>query len=764
MIKKLLISFVLILISFFGFSQNKINGVVVDGKTGDLLKGAKVLLTESKLTTTTGEDGIFIIKDIPEGKYHIAISYMGYRADTILIGIGKKTDRYIECRMQQAVVDISSVTISASRSLKGDKVPASIDVVTKQNIQQLPVLTIDDAFLLVPGLNASRAYGIYNKTGDISIRGLNRNIQTLILYDGIPYSLFDGSANIWNKVNVDDVENVEVLKGANSSLYGANAMAGVININTQKPQKPIEIKARLFYGTYNTQGGALNFKGMQGKNNKGFYWGASGFYRKGDGYIMTPDSLRVSSDVKTYIMEYNSSLKAGYMFAKDHYLEAAYQFSSDKRGTGSKFYEEQGSFNQYHTHFARLSYNRIKAKSEIHVNGFFKKDFYLKQNESVKSSGLYSFYNTYTQTQDGGVWISYSARLGKYNYLTAGADFKTGSSLSKDIYHTSTDTIINNGKMDFAGVFIQDELSLIKNKLIVLGSLRFDYVRFYDGIFHIDAPTLATTFLTAYQADFTDKSWNAFSPKLGVKYIFNPSYNVYATYSSGFRPSNISDISRTGDVSKGFKLANPDLKPERIQSFEIGAGMRPLPWMTIQPCVFYSIGTDFQYFVATGDSVYTSGTNMKPVIKRQNVGRVDIAGVECKLSFQIRKNIQLVACYTYNNSRIASFAADSGSTKDLTGNYLIDVPKNLITGAFIWNNRIVNTTLTGKFNDKEWIDDENTLQLNSYFNFDLKLQHTFYNKIGCALTVQDILNKRLIDSKGLLSPGRMIMFEVSFNW
>jgi outer membrane receptor protein involved in Fe transport len=764
MIKSALISLVIMLAALPGFTQNKINGMVTDAQTGSLLKGASVLVTELHISSSTDDEGLFTFKNLPEGKYHICISFIGYRPDTILITLGKKTDKYIECRLQPAVIDISTVTVSASRSNKGDKVPASIDVVTRQNIQQLPVITIDDAFLLVPGLIASRNYGIYNKTGDIIIRGLNRNIQTLVLLDGIPYSLFDGSANIWNKMNVDGVDNVEVLKGPNSSLYGANAMAGVININTSKPLKPLEIKARMFFGTYNTQGGALNARGYKGSENKGFYWGVNGFYRKSGGYIMTPDSIRDSNDVKTYLMEYSSSLKAGYTFGKDHSLEASWQYAYDNRGTGSQFYENEGSFNRYNSHFARLSYNRITKKSEIHVNAFFKKDYYLKQNESVKSSGNYTFYNTHTDTRDGGIWATYSVRLGKFNYLTAGADLKSGATFSDDVYHTSTDTIRNNGKMNFAGVFVQDELSLCKDKLIILGSLRYDWVRFYGGVFQIYSPTVATSFLTDYQSEFTDQNWFAFSPKLGIKYIFNPDYNIYGLYSSGFRPSNVSDISRTGDVSKGFKLANPGLKPERIRSLEIGAGLRPLKWLLLQPCVFYAIGTDFQYFVATGDSVYTSGSNMKPVIKRQNVGRVDIAGIEAKLSLSLRKNISFTTAYTYSHSQIKEYNSDSTTNKDLTGNYLIEVPQHVVAAAFVWNNRIVNLTLTGKYNDKEWIDDENTLQLDAFFTFDAKLQRTFYNKIGVSLTVQNILDKRYLDAKGLMSPGRFILADVTFNW
>ncbi len=765
MIQKSILTLLLFFAACFAYSQSNINGIVIDDQSGNLMPGTSVVLLENKFTTSTNADGVFVFKNLPEGKYHICLSYVGYKTDTMVVSLGRKFDRYVESRMQAIVVDISTVTISASRSMKGDKVPASIDVVTKQRIQQLPAITVDDALLLIPGLNASRSYGIFNKTGDISIRGLNRNIQTLILLDGIPYSLFDGSANIWNKVNMDEVDNVEVLKGANSSLYGANAMAGVININTQKPQKPLEIKARVFYGTYNTQGGAVNFRGFQGKNNKGFYWAANGFYRKSPGYNMMPDSIRASTDVKAYVMEYTAGMKAGYQFAKDNTLEGVYQFSYDKRGSGSKYYESDGSFNQYQSHFARLSYNRITKKSEIHVNGFFKKDYDLKQNESVKKqSGLYTFVDSYTETQDAGLWFSFSTRIGSHNYLTAGADFKTGATFSDDIYHTSIDTIKNDGKMNFAGAFVQDQLSLLHDKLIILGSLRYDWVRFYGGVFQIYSPTLATAYMANYANDFTEKNWFALSPKLGAKYIFNPNYNIYALYSSGFRPSNVSDMSRTGDVSKGFKLANPDLKPERIQTFEVGAGLRPWKWLLFQPCVYYSIGSDFQYFVATGDSVYTSGSTMKPVIKRQNVGRVDILGFESKFVFNIHKNISLTACYTYTSSKIGSFVVDSNTTKDLTGKYLIDVPKNVFAAAFMWENRYVNVCLTGKFNDKEWIDDENTLYLDSYFNFDAKLQHTFYNKIGCALTVQNIFNKRLLDSKGLLSPGRIIMFELSFQW
>ncbi len=746
-------------------AQSKICGLVIDEQTGNLLPKASVLVTELNFTISADIDGTYTFKDLNPGTYHVIVSYIGYKSDTTVVTLGRKTDRYLYHRLNRTVVDMSEVSVTASRTAKGLSLPGRVDVLTRTQLQELPLVSVDDALMLVPGLNASRNYGIYNKTGDVTLRGLNRNIHLLILLDGVPYSLFDGSSNLWNKLSSGKIDNIEVLKGPNSALYGGNAMSGVININTQKPQKPFEARAKVFLGTYNTQGGEVTVGGNLAKNDKGFSWGAGGYFRKSGGYVMAPDSVRTPYDVKTYLMEYNVMAKVAYQFAKGHNIEVQYEYSSDRRGNGSRYFEELGSYNHYRTHFTRLAYNRVTEKSEIHISAFLKKENYIKQNETIKkNSGLYTFYNTHENTHDEGIWFTYTTRKIKNNVITAGADFKTGGCFSKDIYHTSVDTIENNGKMDFYGVFVQDQWSLLKNKLVFHAALRADLVRFYDGNFHIYSPTLATEYLYDYQGDYASKLWFALSPKAGARYVFHENYEIYTLYSWGFRPPQINDLSRTGDVNKGFKLANPGLKPEHLQSIEVGAGIRPAKWLLMQPVFFYSTGSDFQYFVATGDSVYTSGTSMKPVIKRQNVGQVNIAGFEFKTKISFTKNIHLTACYSYNFSVIGKYEMDSNSVSDLTGKFLIDVPKNLASGAFVWNNNIVNTTITAKFIDKEWVDDENTLQLNSYFTFDAKLQRLFYNKINCAVLCQNILNKRFVDSKGYLSPGRYFLIEVSFNW
>lgn len=754
-----------ILLSANLMAQYSIKGIVLDMNTGNPLAGAPIIIQNAGRSAVSDKNGSFFIQDIEAGNYILNVQYVGYESVSREVQTGKNHEKFVSIYLSSRAIDIPAVIITASRTEDNRKyIPASMDAIEQSQIQQMPVLSPDDLLILVTGVNAARNYGIFNKTGNVIMRGLNRNIHNLVLLDNVPFSLSDGSSNVWNKLSTDNIDNIQIVKGPNSSLYGSNAMSGVINILSVKPDRKFQGRAKAFYGSFNTFGGMFNMMGTLARP-KGFYWKTNAFLRKSDGYIMVPDSVRQESDVKTALLEYHLGATVGYQFADKNYIEAEYDYSYDHRDAGSKFFEDDGSYNQYRTHFARISYNKTKNNYEIHANGFFKRENYLRQNEGVKkNSGNYTFYNTEAITQDMGLWLSYTRKILGAHYLTVGCDYKNGSSDSDDIYRTSTDTIINIGKMRYFGGFIQDVSTLFNGKLSIMAALRFDAVFFHKGVFQIHSPSLITEFLLPYEEDFPDKNWNTFSPKAGIKYNFNKKYNVYTSYAYGFRPPTVSDMTRTGDVSKGFKLANPDLKPEHIHSIELGSELMPLQSLFINPVIFFSVGNDFQYFVSTGDSVITSGSNPKPVIKRENIGNVHIAGAEIKVKYNIYRGMSLTACYTFNHSQIAEYNASAEDNKDLKGKFLIDVPKNLVSLIWQWNNKIVNTCITAKYNGAEWADDENTFKMAPYFLLDMKISKTFRNTVGLSLSIQNILDKRIPDSKGYVSPGRFILAEIFYNW
>jgi len=299
--------------------------------------------------------------------------------------------------------------------------------------------------------------------------------------------------------------------------------------------------------------------------------------------------------------------------------------------------------------------------------------------------------------------------------------------------------------------------------MTVSAGLRYDVARFFDGAFTIEEPTSLTEFMTAFPTHFNDATWHAWSPKLGVKYHFNNKTDMYISYSHGFRPAMLDDMCRNGNISKGFKLANPQLKPESVDNFELGADWYPVPSVSIKPSLYYTPGRDFQYFVGTGDSVVTGGDNLKPVLQRQNVSKVRVLGAEITCSWQIVKSLSISANYAYNDSRITAFDTTGVIGKDLTGKYLMEVAKNQAFAVIYYNSEILQASLVFNYKGPQWSDDENTKQTPGYSIFDLKLGKTFFRQLTASLVIMDIFNTRDYESKGNISPGRFFMLNLSYR-
>ncbi len=761
--KKLL--FVLLMLMIFssaGAQQTVITGRVFSSVTAAPLAGAHVGLQGTALSAATDQEGWFTLTTAAKGRFTLKFSYMGYATDSLKVLLDGSPVKFTKT-LFPATVRISTVEVTANRGEQPVQTsPVRVDVMTASEIESMPVISADELLMAIPGINAARTYGMYNKTGDVTMRGLNRNVHALLLMDGVPLSLLDGSASNWNRIDASNIERIEVLKGPNSSMYGGNAMAGVINIITKRPMEKLSGSAGFSYGSFNTFGGRVSLGTRSGKGDKRYAYGLlNASTRQSDGYIMTPEELRDSTDVEMNVREYNVGLKGGYVFQPDHVIEGEYNFSYDRRGNGSQIFEPSGNYNEYHTHYARLRYSRKTAKTELSVNGFFKQEKYSKLNESMKSNGLYYFLQTDAITRDYGLWCSWSARLGQHQELTVGADAKYGNTSNLDYYHTSYDTIRYNGRMGFYGLFVQDMLSLCRDRLVISAGLRGDLINFEGADFHIYSPGLTTAFMADYQGDFRDTLWFALSPRVGVAWNFSASKSVYLSWSRGFRSGTLSDMCKTGDVNKGFKLANPGLSPESLDNFEVGSRLRFGGKFTLEPGVYLSLGHDFQYFVGTGDSLYTTGSKLKPMIRRENIGEVMIYGAELKSLYQPNAHWEFLLNYSYSHSSVTLYQLGTYIGKDLTGMSLIEVPDHILFGRVQWRNRFVTTVLGARYYSAEWVDDENTLRMDPYYVLDLKLYRTFLQRATVSLTIQNLLNNRFTDSKGMLNPGIFCLFDCS---
>ena len=663
-------------------------------------------------------------------------------------------------------VNIDEIIVTANRNSRPiDDIPGRIEKIDARTIEEVPVQNVDELLRNVANVHVNRSWGIFSKNASVTMRGLDGSARVLVLMDGVPLNKSSGGSINWNLVSTNAIENIEVIKGPASALYGNNAMAGVISISTKRPTKKIQGEVGLFGGSYKSFGGEFNIGGINLKNNKGLSWSINSFYRQGDGYIFVPEEIRDSTDVKTAMHEYNIGAKLAYHFNENHKIEVAYQTYDDIRGQGRQVYEELGEYVSLNTHLFRANYQGTFNKTQLNAIAFYQHENEFKQSESIGSnSGKYKLSDRDSYKDDIGLWINATTTLSEKNILTYGIDLKRGKADVTNTYYTSTDVLTYAGTLDFIGFFIQDELKMLDEKLILVAGARMDFSRYYDGKLIVENPTSNTGFISSFDTNFMASSWSSFSPKIALKYKFAQRQSVYISYSQGFMPPRLDDLSKSGKIRKGFKMANPELGPEYLTNYELGFTLGFFNKLTIEPSVYYSLGKDFQYFVGTGDSIDTGGDVPKPIYQRQNIAKVEVIGAEISVGYSVLRNILLSVNYTYNHSTIIEYIKPEGYEKDLTGKYLIEVPRHMAYAGIRWENKIVNTTISYNYISSQWYDDENTIHIDAYNLIDVQFSRSFGEHFFASLSIQNIMDNEYIDRKGYLSPGRFITAEIKYKF
>ncbi|MFA5418403.1 MAG: TonB-dependent receptor, partial [Bacteroidales bacterium] len=331
-------------------------------------------------------------------------------------------------------------------------------------------------------------------------------------------------------------------------------------------------------------------------------------------------------------------------------------------------------------------------------------------------------------------------------------------------YRTSTDVLTYEGILDFYGIFFQDEYKFAQNKLELLVGARMDFATYSGGKLIVENPTTNTGFVDPFDQNFDQNRWSSFSPKIALNYKLSESHTVYVSWSKGFMPPKLDDLSKSGKINKGFKLANPELKPEYLTNYEVGATLKFFDKLTIEPSVYYSVGKDFQYFVGTGDSIDTGSGDLKPIYQRRNISNVEVLGAEISTSFLLLKNLVFNANYSFNNSTITKFNRPDDYEKDLTGKYLIEVPKHMVYICLGWENKYFNSWLSYNYLSSQWYDDENTIAIDPNSTIDWQIAKTFAKRYQASLTVQNIFDTEYIDRKGYLNPGRFVTLEIKYKF
>lgn len=750
------------------YSQGKVEGYVKGKTDGKPISGAHI--STGKVVKATNGKGYFIIDNLSEGSHSIKVSAIGYSTQEIKIFVTNGETESVEISLEDDYHFLDEVVVSATRTeSRISDIPGRVEVLSPEKLALSSAQSIDEALTLLSGVQNSRSFGLFSHKATISMRGVSGKEQarTLVLLNGIPVNKADGGSVNWNLISTGEIDRIEVVKGPGSALYGGNAMGGIINVVTKKPKKPIEASLTADYGTFNTRGVKGKFAGNL---QNGFYWIANGQFRKSDGYITQSYADQVANPfiVKSTFDEKVINIGGGYSKNEIFSADIDLTYYDDMRGTGELVFQPLGNTTDHDTYQLRSAFNGKVGDLKWNASLFYLQEHYKRVSEWFKDD--YTWYDVLSVRSDYGLLsgVSYSI---KNHLLTTGFDFRVGAVDAADIYYTSTDKVDNRGKMNFYGIYVQDELSLFAGKVKLVAGLRYDLASFYDGAFIINSPSAETVFMNQYQFEnLEDVSWGAVSPRLSVQYKPSEMFRLFAGYGRGFRPSVLDDLCRSGRVRGGFKVASPNLKPEYLDNLEIGADYKPLAWLKVSASAFYSKGTDFLYYVSTGDSI-DMGFGLRPIMIRSNISEVDIFGFETDFSVTPIRNLNIYGNYAFASSKISGYKPLNPEDFNLTGKFLTDVPMHSFALGAMAHSQFVNAGVTCRYTGEMFVNDQNIYdeivlsdRYPAVLTFDFKVMGEVFHYGTVSLIVQNIFDKQIYESKGAVGPGRFIVLEVGVKY
>jgi len=225
------------------FSQSTFKAVIKDNETKEPLSGATAVIQGTTNGASADINGFIEIKNIPDGKQVIVFSFIGYNQRTDTIDFPLRQTGTTEIFLTASSKEMEEVVVSATRSSRTiDDIPTRIETITASELDEKANMQPANVKMVLTESTGIQTQQTSATSGNASIRiqGLDGK-YTQLLKDGFPlYSGFSGGLSII-QVPPLDLKRVEVIKGASSTLYGAGAIAGLINFVTKVPTEKKEL-------------------------------------------------------------------------------------------------------------------------------------------------------------------------------------------------------------------------------------------------------------------------------------------------------------------------------------------------------------------------------------------------------------------------------------------------------------------------------------------------------------------------------------------
>ncbi|MGI4729697.1 MAG: TonB-dependent receptor [Janthinobacterium lividum] len=425
-------------------SQNIFKAFVCDGKTKQVLAGATVIIPELKLAATSDTGGLIILKNIPNGKYEVEISYVGYnKLEKVFIFPMKAQGETLDLTLNPKGDELGEVVVQSTRTNQNLRdVPTRIEALPLEELDEKGTMRPGDIKMLlgeITGINVQQTSAV-SGSANFRIQGLDSR-YTQLLKDGMPlYQGFSGGLGIL-QISPLDLKQVEFIKGSASTLYGGGAIAGLVNLISKTPADEPELSF-LLNGTSAKGTDASGFYSQKWKHVGTTIFGSYDYNGAYDpsltGFSAIPKTDRFTFNPKLFL--YLDNGDTGWFGVNTTY-ENRY---------GGDMQVLNGNADQLHQYFERnksfwistqLSYtHKINEESKLNFKntvGYFDRDL---SQPGFKFSG------------------KQNASFSEVNYVVHGerADWVTGANLITDHFTVAAPFTNLGYSLTTAGVFGQN--------------------------------------------------------------------------------------------------------------------------------------------------------------------------------------------------------------------------------------------------------------------------------------------------------------------
>ena len=642
------------------------------------------------------------------------------------------------------------VTTATKTEKNIEGVSASVIVITEEEIQKTGASTLDKILEKVPSINAQ--YGRFphpsaSSKASISLRGMGAN-GTLILVDGKRLSGETESPYEMTRITASMIERIEIVKGSMSTLYGSDAIGGVINIITKKIDKNVST-LDLKYGS-NGDGDAVN-KNVNFTNrgsvdklrykintsiddttpykvNKSYTQQAinpsSGADLNGNSLDNISGNYDVTYKDEATVKTIGTRLEYDFSDNFTAGLDLSY-FTEDREG--------QYLGNASATSGGLITNTPVNSEDKnrrIDISSDFK--YLINDDLSMNTKVYRSYYKkrNYTDplTFDGATNTKFSANvtidtlesdltyiLNDSNIITTGLEYRKETRDSGAINPDASSSEFITKVVNYKSLFIQDEIEISDTLNAIIGTR-------YDNISNAD---------------------NKITLQAGLVKEIAEDTSIRANYAQGYRTPDIAELYVVSMYYKGakrygsevintIKTESYDLKPEQSQTFELSLSNK-----------YENLSSVFTIFNnKVKDKIdlvsYNDSSSSTKYYTSENIDQVDIKGAEVSFDYDLNKDIDLGLNATYLKTE------DESTGKELT--YTPDISASFSVNYKITND--LNTNLMLRYIGEQYSNSTNTEQTNNYTLVDLGAQYQINKNIEYYLGVDNIFNKEVDEEIG----------------